>query len=102
MLDSVLLTNQRGEEVVYELMDSKHIDESIKWNFQNIWNEVTREIGQYRKDLVVRFGCLKLRFSEMVQLLVIMPKEKHAKQIKLKGRKGTGGQKVKKRAHSVG
>lgn len=40
MLDSVLLTNQRGEEVVYELMDSKHIDESIKWNFQNIWNEV--------------------------------------------------------------
>lgn len=51
---------------------------------------------------MVRFGCLKLTFSEMVQLLVIMPKEKHAKQIKLMGRKVTGGQKVKKRAHSVG
>lgn len=62
-----------------EFMDRENVEGSTHWKFSvSVWNEVTREIGQYRKKLLARTEGFKLRFLEMVQLLMVMSKEEHS------------------------
>ena len=85
VLDNVLLTVQEQKDM-NALMDNGHVDRSMSCKLKNILYEMTREIGHYRKELVVRLRCSKMRFLEMVQILVIMSKNNNL--ITTDGKKG--------------